>query len=568
MLLQKLAEYSERTETATAPTLYAEGPLRYTIVLNTDGRCLSPEPVDHSDPSSRQTRRGANRLLPQVQRTSGIRPLLLASPADYTLGLPKNANQTGRAQKCHAAYVELAERCASDTEEPDVAAVVNFLKNRPLDQLTLREEFDAGGTITFDVDGRYVIDIPAVQEFWAAINQPDTPIMQCLVCGNDRPALERLQSKIKGIPGGHTSGTSIISANSDAFESYGLSASQVAPTCSECAESFTRGINALLSSETNRFRTNNGAFVFWTRETHDLDFFAMMSVPEPQQVQALLESVRRGRQNDLDEAAFYALSLSASGGRAVVLDWLDTTVGEAKENLALWFQRQRIAPGYDEDNRYYGLTALANATVRDRDDLPVTTPRSLVRSAFQGEPVPSHIMQQAVRRCQTERRVTRPRAALIKLTLLSQISNHTEDHMVELNTDNTEPGYLCGRLFNVLERAQRTAIPGISATVTDRYYGNASTAPQSVFPLLLKGARAHLSKLNRDNRGAQHSIESEVEEILSNLENFPKTLNLEQQGLFALGYYHQRAENQRQAREAGARRRARHDETEAQSDAE
>ena len=555
MLLRKLSEFSRESETSPAPKLYAEGTLRYIIDLGLEGQCRGI--VDLSDPSSPRTRRGKRQQLPQVQRTSGIRPLLLANPADYTLGLPKNEKQADRAQKCHAAYVELVERCATETAEPDILAVLNFLRHEPLEQLNLGDDFDSAGVITFRVAGRFVIDNPVVQRFWASVNELDGPTMQCLVCGAERAVLERLQSKVKGIPGGQTSGTSIISANSDAFESYGLQASQVAPVCQECAEGFTRGINSLLSSEANRFRTGNGAFVFWPRETHSFDFFTMVSAPEAQHVQALLESVRHGRWTNLDETDFYALSLSAAGGRAVVRDWLDTTVRNAKQNLAVWFQRQRIAPNHTGESPYYGVSALANTTVRDRKDLPVTTPRALIKAAFGGETVPSQILQQAIRRCQAERKVTRPRAALIKLALLSrELTIHKEAYMVEIDKEKREPGYLCGRLFAMLERAQTAAIRNVNATIADRYYGTASTAPQSVFPLLLKGARAHLHTLNRDNKGAQRRIETEIEEIMSKLDNFPKTLILEQQGYFALGYYHQRAENGRRARAASTRRQA------------
>ena len=243
-------------------------------------------------------------------------------------------------------------------------------------------------------------------------------------------------------------------------------------------------------------------------------------------------------------------------------DWLNTTVRNVKESLALWFQRQRVAPNFDGESPYYGVTALANATVRDRKDLPVTTPRALVKSAFSGEPLHGQILQQAIRRCQAERRVTRPRAALIKLALLSQNSDydHQEDYMVELNQENADPGYLCGRLFAMLERAQTSAIRNVNATIADRYYGTASTAPQAVFPLLLKGVRAHFHTLNRDNKGAQVAIETEIERIMSKMDDFPRTLNLEQQGRFALGYYHQRAENGRRARESASRRAARQNE--------
>ena len=568
MMLDKLVEYAQRAETADTPKLYAEGPLRYVIDLRPDGQCHGL--IDRSNPSPR-TRRGTPHLLPQVQRTSGIRPLLLASPADYTLGLPKTDKQVERAQKAHAAYVELVERCAAETEEPDVLAVLRFLQNQPLEQLDLSDDFDNAGVITFRVEGRLVIDNTEVQRFWATVNEPDGPAMQCLVCGKNRPVLERLQSKVKGIPGGQTSGTSVISANSDAFESYGLQASRVAPICQECAEGFTRGLNELLSGDSTRFRTSNGAFVFWTREVHESDVSTMMSTPDAQHVQALLESVRRGRWTDLDETDFYALSLSAAGGRAVGRDWLNTTVRNVKENMALWFQRQELAyPNAEGAYPFYGVMTLANATVRDRKDLPVTTPRALVKCAFTGDPIPKGILQQAIRRCQAARRVTRPRAALIKLALLSRSAayDHQEDYMVELNQENADPGYLCGRLFAMLERAQTSAIRNVNATIADRYYGTASTAPQAVFPLLLKGVRAHFHTLNRDNKGAQVAIETEIEGIMSSLDDFPRTLTLEQQGRFALGYYHQRAENGRRAREAAARRNAQQGEISDESNAE
>ena len=556
MLLEKLIEYSKRLD--LPPSLFAEGPVRYWINLDRQGRFLPPI-IDTADPSSPRTRRGQRRLLPQIVRSSGIRPLLLADKADYTLGLAKEERQARRAMNCHRAYVELVERCASDTEEPDVAAVLTFLENDPLGQVQLRDDFDPSAIISFQVDGRTVIDNPAVQDFWGNSNSAaqEAPTMQCLVCGNQRPVLGRLQAKIKGIPGGQSAGTSLVSANAPAFESYGLTESLTSPTCSGCGEGFTRGMNALLGDETTRFASRDSVSVFWTREEEEFNFLSALEDPDPIQVRALMESVRTGQPAQMDDHAFYAISLSASGGRATVRDWMDTTVGRVKQNLASWFQGQRIAPGFDGEMRYYGLRALAFATVREPRDLPRTTTRTLVHAAFTGTPVPMDIMAQAVRRNRAEQRITRPRAALIKLALASQTGDQEEDFMVELDPNNAEPAYLCGRLMAVFEEAQREAIRGINATVVDRFYGTASSAPLSVFPTLLKGTRSHLSKLKRDKPGAHFAIEERMEDILSKLDarnGFPKSLNLQQQGIFALGYYHQRAHDHEQMREAVERR--------------
>lgn len=122
--------------------------------------------------------------------------------------------------------------------------------------------------------------------------------------------------------------------------------------------------------------------------------------------------------------------------------------------------------------------------------------------------------------------------------------------MTRLDDTNRTPPYLCGRLLAVLERAQGLAIPGAKATLVDRFYGTASTAPATVFGSLMQGAQAHLGKLRRDRPGSYHRLQGELEGILIDLPAFPRTLTLDEQALFALGYYHQRAHNRAMARAA------------------
>ena len=113
--------------------------------------------------------------------------------------------------------------------------------------------------------------------------------------------------------------------------------------------------------------------------------------------------------------------------------------------------------------------------------------------------------------------------------------------MVQIDPENKSPAYLCGRLLAVLESVQYAAIPGANTTITDRFFGTASSAPASVFGRLVRGAQPHLSKLRRDRRGTYEALRKRIEEILGGLKTYPKTLTLEQQGVFGLGYYHQLA---------------------------
>ncbi len=557
MLLQRLVEFSNRL--ALPPELYSEGPVRYIIHLDGEGRLLSPRPVDTADPARPETRRGTRRLVPQVNRTTPGRPLLLADRADYVLGYAAGGKDPNQVRQNHAAFLELVERCAAETGEPAVRAVLRFLQANPLAQLQLPADFDPGATITFAVDGTFPIDLPSVQAFWAAEHDPagaGGTRMQCLICAHERPVLKRLRSKVKGIPGGQGAGTSLISADKDAFESYGLSASFVAPTCASCGERFTKALNYLLGQRRHHRVIGSLVYAAWAREDVGFDVFTFVDDPNPDDVTALLDAVRRGRTAPgVDETRFYAVSLSASGGRAVVHDWLDTTVGSVKESLSRWFQRQAIQDAEGE-TRPLGLYPLAMATVMSGASPPVTIPRALLRTAITGAPLPPGVLHQVLQRCRAERQVTRPRAALIKLALLSNDPSATEESMVRLDPDHPSTAYHCGRLLAVLEATQRAAIPGINATIVDRFYGTASTAPASVFPRLVRGAQPHLGKLERDNSRAYLALQRRLEEVLARVDRFPKTLTLEEQGLFALGYYHQRAFDRQQAREAAERRKA------------
>ena len=318
-MLPQLCEYARRLD--LPPPLYSERPVRYIVELDAAGRLLNPQPTDTADPADRSTRNGVRRLVPYVLRRFAIRPRLLSDNAEYSLGLARDPAKQARVNQAHAAYLDLVNRCATETGDGAVQAVADFLNEYPREQLDLDDHFDRSANVTFRVGGDLPIDTPAVQRFWAREHDParakGAVVGQCLVCGKQRPVLERLQAELKRVPGGRPAGTTLISANAEAFESYGLKYSRIAPTCGECAELFTTGLNHLLASETQRTALGGAAFVYWTRE--DIGGFnplTMFTRPDPGQVGALLESVFTRRESaPFDDTPFYALSLSGSVSR-------------------------------------------------------------------------------------------------------------------------------------------------------------------------------------------------------------------------------------------------------------
>jgi len=561
MLLQRLVDYADRI--GLPPTLYNLTPIPTIIMLNSE----RPDQPFVQPTATDTEKRGTRRLAPQVTRAVAIKPLLLADNAEYTLGFGRDESKPERVRACHAAYMDILTRCVTETREPTVQAIRDFLDRPPEDLaalLTLPEGFDRGGLITFQVDGISPIDLPSVQDFWAREHDPAAregggQVMQCLVCGQERPVLDRLQGKVKGVPGGQTAGTSIISANAEAFESYSLKASLIAPTCATCGEKFTKALNELIANKQHRMFLGGAVFVYWTREpADDFPLWEYVEQPTEKTVSMLLASAKTGqRVAPLDDRAFYALALSGSGGRAVVRDWMDTTVRAVQGNLAAWFAGQRIAGGQNTPFEPLKLFSLAAATVREPKDLTPQTARTLLHAALTGTPLPWNMLAQVIRRTRVEHGVTRPQAALIKLVLAShgKIEGDTLD---ALNPDYDHPAYLCGRLLAVLENLQAAAIPGIKAGVGDRYFGMAQTAPALVFPRLIALAKSHLNKIERDNVGAYLRISDQLDALMTHLPaKYPGTLTLEEQGRFGLGYFHQVAANRAGAKEGAERRRLR-----------
>ena len=106
-----------------------------------------------------------------------------------------------------------------------------------------------------------------------------------------------------------------------------------------------------------------------------------------------------------------------------------------------------------------------------------------------------------------------------------------------LDPDNPNAGYRLGRLFAALEKIQEEASPGLNATIRERYYGAASSTPVAVFTTLMRLKNHHLAKLSK---GRAVNLEKLLAEIVAGINDFPVHLSLQDQGRFAIGYYHQR----------------------------
>ena len=188
------------------------------------------------------------------------------------------------------------------------------------------------------------------------------------------------------------------------------------------------------------------------------------------------------------------------------------------------------------DSEFPAIWQILRETARVADEIPPLLGGALARSILEGTPYPEGLYAAIIRRIRADRTVNYLRAAILKATL---VRNHQQTIPIMLDQTNTDPAYLLGRLFSTLEKTQEDALGNLNAGIRDRFYSSASATPAAVFPRLLRTYQHHLSGLNG---GAKVNRERLIQEIISSVaaSGFPNQLSLKNQGIFAIGYYHQR----------------------------
>ena len=149
---------------------------------------------------------------------------------------------------------------------------------------------------------------------------------------------------------------------------------------------------------------------------------------------------------------------------------------------------------------------------------------AVTRSILTGVEYPRTLLTATLERIRAEQNVGYYRAALIKayLTRHNRIQQRkTKEVGMALDKEQMDIGYLLGRLFAVLEKAQKDAIPGANTIIKDRFYGSASATPSVVFPQLMRLAQHHNQK-----SGYGGLIEKAIEGIMADVKVFPAHLTL------------------------------------------
>lgn len=375
----------------------------------------------------------------------------------------------------------------------------------------------------------------------------------CIIKGELAPIVETTTATM--IPGSQATAKLVAFQVNSGYDSYGKTKGGNASISEEAEFAYTTALNRLLAKDSrNKFMLGNRTFLFWASssseaslEVEDGLFSLLRSNNEDnpnakiEQVRKVFKSIYSGElKTDLNDR-FYILGLAPNAARIAVVYWSDTSLKDFAGNIEQHFSDMEIVDTRKDKRPYMGLYDMLSAVTLGGKSSEATPnlPEAVAKSIFQGLPYPYTLFSSCLRRIKAEGGDVRiARAAIIKAYLNRLNDTNNKKISTMLDKDNQNQGYLCGRLFAVLDKIQEDA-NGIHS-IRERYMNAASTTPASVFATILNLSSHHAENLSSDGRRVFY--EKLKQEIMSKIsaDGFPAHLDLQDQGRFFVGYYHQR----------------------------
>lgn len=407
-------------------------------------------------------------------------------------------------------------------------------------------------TFSFRIEGdlRIIAEKKEILQLEANDNTQESNL--CLVSGKHGASVEITTATM--IPGSQAIAKLVAFQVNSGYDSYGKTKCGNAPISEEAEFAYTTALNTMLQKGSrNKFMLGTRTFVFWASNNNeasmeteeslfDLLGFSEDANDDPNakimKVRRVFESIYSGIMKTGLDDKFYILGLAPNSARIAVVYWSETTLKDFAEKILRHFSDMEIHDTRKDKKPYMGIREIISSVTLGgkMSDATPNLPEAVVKSIFQGLPYPATLYSACLRRIRAEQKLTITRAAIIKAYLNRQ-SNNNKKIDIMLDKGNNNQGYLCGRLFAVLDKIQEEA--NNISSIRERYMNAASATPSTVFATILNLSQHHAEKLNE---GRKISFEKIKQEIFDKLpaDGFPTHLDLQDQGRFFVGYYHQR----------------------------
>ena len=557
MILKALYDYYNRCDNLPAKGM-EEKEIGFLIVLSPDGHFLRFEDCRTGKDHAR-----VYLVRKHVGRSSAAVANYLYDNSSYVLGYSEKSN--GKEQLYFDTFKAKIESIADAyPDNKDITAIKSFYKNSResilglVSQDVLWEDIKKNlskkySTFSFRIEG----DLKIVAEKKEILQLEDCDDETkadnlCLVSGKHGPSVDTTTATM--IPGSQATAKLVAFQVNSGYDSYGKTKCGNAPISEEAEFAYTTALNSMLQKNSrNKFILGSRTFVFWASNNNeasmeteeslfDLLGFSEEANDDPNakitKVRRVFESIYSGiKKTELDDK-FYILGLAPNSARIAVVYWSETTLKDFAEKILRHFSDMEIHDTRKDKKPYMGIRdIISSVTLGGKmSDATPNLPEAVVKSIFQGLPYPTTLYSACLRRIRAEQKLTVTRAAIIKAYLNRQINNNKKIDIM-LDKDNNNQGYLCGRLFAVLDKIQEDA--NNISSIRERYINAASATPSAVFATILNLSVHHSEKLDEGRRIYFEKLKQEILDKVS-ADGFPTHLDLQDQGRFFVGYYHQR----------------------------
>lgn len=573
MILQALYEYYQRKaadpESGIAPRGYEHKEIPFIIVIDRDGKFVNLE--DTAEPNSKNKRYGKFLVL-KTKGRSGAKSYETANVLwdhyGYVLSHPKDDSQKAKSDAARQNETFTKDVSTLASKFPDnegFMAVLQFLKSEE-ERAKVKQHPSwadcikkAGCNMSFRLVGEKYIVAEDKQLGFLACEEPTAEES----CGEEAVCLiTGVKGKVAtlhtatSIPGGKSGAKLVGFQKNSGYDSYYKEQGANAPVSVEAEDAYTTALNVLLGKDSaNKIKIGDTSILFWAEKPVELEeqfafFFSNIDKDNPdrniQEVRSLYESVHSGKLYKNGDTGFYILGLAPNAARISVRLWKTGTVKDVAGNIMQHFDDLKMVRSSKETREFLPLyTLLSSISMEYKlENLSPNIIPAMTLSVIDGTLYPATVQQQCLRRIRAEQSVTYSRVSILKAYLNRKnriLTANEKEITMALDKENKNQGYLCGRLFAVLEKVQEDALPGLNTTIKDRFYGAASATPVTVFGRLIKLSSHHIEKLSK---GGKVYYERILQEIIGEVDanGMPAHLSLDDQSRFAIGYYHQRQE--------------------------
>ena len=552
MILQALYDYYNRSK-GSLPTFGRElREIGFLIVIDKNGNFVKFE-------DRRIDKKQAQKFLvtKSVGRTSAPAANYLYDNSAYVFGY----SEKGDSEK----YIECFKKKVKDIlkaspENDELKAVDSFYQHDMAIVLNKMKEDALWPEIEKNLNKKYSIFSFLIEGNTKIVAENDALLdllndeavdadQICLISGQRGHIVETTTATM--IPGSQATAKLVAFQVNSGYDSYGKEKGGNAPISEEAEFAYTTALNFMLRSDSrNKFMIGNRTFLFWASNNDEAgkqaeeSVFNMFGFTEQEddpnrnieQVRKTFNAIYSGSLRTSLDDKFYILGLAPNSARIAVTYWSELPLKDFAFRILRHFEDMEIVDTRKEKKPYMGLRSILAAVTlggKSSDAMP-NLPEAVVKSIFQGLPYPYTLFAGCIRRIRAEQSLNITRAAIIK-AYLNRINNQQKINVM-LDDKNTNQGYLCGRLFAVLDKIQDEA--NNQHSIRERYMNSASSTPAAVFATILNLSYHHSEKLNEGRRVWFEKIKQEIVDKISP-DGFPAHLALQDQGRFFVGYYQQ-----------------------------